>query len=143
MKPKNKIYISRLREGLEAHSASTTSTVSGSTNHHRLIREHLESHPLSNHCQGLGAQPCSNQWHSLGTWPAVTGSCFFTNTSDIPDITPSLTKAPSTGYFLWRGHCCRIEIKDSTPTACSLCEYTWEVVACMVLTGKGRLGPDI
>ena len=25
----------------------------------------------------------------------------------------------------------------------SLCKYTWEVVACMVLTGKGRPGPDI
>ena len=29
------------------------------------------------------------------------------------------------------------------PAAQSLCKYTWEVVACIVLTGKGGLGPDI
>lgn len=34
-------------------------------------------------------------------------------------------------------------IKNSSPEQASLCEYTWEVVACMVMTGEGRTGPDI
>ncbi len=140
---KKKIYTSRLREGLEVYLASTTSTASGTTNHRRLIRERLESHPSSNHRKGLGAQSRSNQRHDLETRPAVTTSSSFTNASDIPNITPSPTKAPGTGYSLWRGHRRRIGIKDSTPAAHSLCEYTWEMVACMVLTGEGRLGPDI
>ncbi len=36
-----------------------------------------------------------------------------------------------------------MSIKDSLPEQASLCEHTWEVVACMVMTGEGRLGPDI
>ena len=34
-------------------------------------------------------------------------------------------------------------IKDFSSEQASLCEYTWEVVACIVITGKGRSGPDI
>ncbi len=34
-------------------------------------------------------------------------------------------------------------IKDFSPERVSLCEYTWEVVACMVIIGEGRSGPDI
>ena len=34
-------------------------------------------------------------------------------------------------------------MKDLIPAACSLCEYTLEVVACMVLTGKRRPWLDI
>ncbi len=34
-------------------------------------------------------------------------------------------------------------IKNSLPKQVSFCEYTWEFVACMVMTGKGRLDPDI
>ena len=48
-KAKKKIYTSRLREELESHSASTTSTVSGTTNHHCLIRKRLESYLSSKH----------------------------------------------------------------------------------------------
>lgn len=59
LKPK-KIHISCLKEGLKAHLASTASTDSDTTNHRRLIREHLEFHPPSNHRQGLGAQAYSN-----------------------------------------------------------------------------------
>lgn len=36
-----------------------------------------------------------------------------------------------------------MKIKDSLPVQASLCEYTWEVVACMVMTGEGRTGSDI
>ena len=55
-KAQKKIYTSRLREGLESHSTSTASTVSGTTNQCRLIRERLESHPPSNHRQDLETQ---------------------------------------------------------------------------------------
>lgn len=44
-------------------------------------------------------------------------------------------EAHGTDDSLWRGHCRRSRIKDSTPAARGLCEYTWDVVACMVLTG--------
>ncbi len=30
-----------------------------------------------------------------------------------------------------------------TPAICNLCEYTWEVVVYIVLTGKGRLESNI
>lgn len=142
-KPKKKIHTSRLQEGMESHSASTTSTASGTTNARRLIRERLESHPPSNHRQGLESQPRPNQRQGSGSHPAATASSSFTNASDIPDSTPSPTKAPTTGYSLWRGHRRRTGIKDSTSAARSLCEHTWEVMVCMVLTGEGRLGPDI
>ncbi len=92
LKPKKKFYTSRLRKGLEAHSASIASIASGTTNHRRLIRERLESHPPSNHRQGLGAQPRSNQRHELETRLAVTSSSSFTNASDIPDVIPHLLK---------------------------------------------------
>ena len=45
--------------------------------------------------------------------------------------------------FLWWCVCCHINIKDSLPKQISFCEYTWEIVAYMVMTGKGRSGPDI
>ncbi len=123
-KPKKKIYTSRLRAGLEAYLASTTSIASSTPNYYRLIREHWKSHPLSNHRKGLGAQSHSNQRHYLGTRPAVIVSSSFTNASDIPKVLSSPTKAPSIGYFLWHGHCCCIRIKDSIPTARALCKYT-------------------
>ncbi len=47
------------------------------------------------------------------------------------------------GEFLWRDVRRRMGIKDSLPEQASLCEYTWEIVACMVITGEGRSGPDI
>ncbi len=34
-------------------------------------------------------------------------------------------------------------IKDSLPKQASLCEHTWDVFACMVMTSEGRSGPDI
>ena len=60
-KAQKKIHISRLQEGMESHSASTTSTASGTTNARRLIRERLKSHPSSNHHQSLESQTCPNQ----------------------------------------------------------------------------------
>ena len=47
------------------------------------------------------------------------------------------------GEFLWRSVCCRIGIKDCLTKQATFCEYTWEVIACMVITDKGRSGPDI
>ena len=36
-----------------------------------------------------------------------------------------------------------MRIKDFSPEQASLCKYTWEVVAYMVIRGEGRSGPDI
>ena len=142
-KAKKKIYTSHLQEEMEFHSASTASTASGTTNPCRLIRERLESHPPSNHCQGLATQPCPNQRQGSGSHLAAIASRSFTNASNIPNVILSPTKFLATGNSLWRGHRRRAGIKDSTSAACSLCKVTWEVMICMVLTGEGRLGPDI
>ena len=71
-KAQKKIYTSRMREGLESHLAFTASTASRNTNHHCIIRERLESHPLSNHRQDLETQFCANQRQSAGSYPAPT-----------------------------------------------------------------------
>ena len=47
-KTQQKIYTSRVREGLESHSAFTASTASETTNYHCLIRERLKFYPFSN-----------------------------------------------------------------------------------------------
>ncbi len=47
------------------------------------------------------------------------------------------------GKFLWRGIRRRMGMKDSSPKQASLCEHTWKVVTCMVMTGEGRSGPNI
>ena len=47
------------------------------------------------------------------------------------------------GNSLWRGHRCYAGIKDSTFAARSIGKHTWKVMICMILTGEGRLGPDI
>ncbi len=140
-KSKKEKHTSRLQEGLEAHLASTTSTVSGTTNPCRLIRERLESHPPSNHLQGLGTQPHLNQRQGSRSHPTASSS--FTSASDIPDVPLLPIKASAMGYLLWRRYCRRSRIKDLTSAARSLYEYTWKIVFCMVLTSEGRLGPDI
>ncbi len=70
-------------------------------------------------------------------------SSSFTNASDILNVTPVPLDASAPGHPLWRGYRHHSGIKDSTLAAHSLCKYIWEVVICMVLTGKGRLGLDI
>ena len=137
------MYTSRLREGLETHLASIASIVSDTTDHCCLIRECLETHLYSNHQQDLGTQTRIHQRHSLGSHPVTTMSHFFTNTSNIFEVTSSFIKTPSTSYLLWRGNCWHMGIKNFISATYSLCKYTWEVVSCMVLTGKWHLGPDI
>ena len=63
--------------------------------------------------------------------------------SDISEVTGSSIEPSGTGYSLWRGHYRCLGIKDSIPAVRSLCQYTWEDVACMVLTSRICLGPDI
>ena len=130
-----------LQEGLKSHLAFTAFTSSGVTNPCRLIREHLKSHPLSNHYQNLGTQTYPNKQQVSGSY--LTVFSLFINTSDIPDVTSLPTKASAIGYLLWRGYCYCLGIKNSISATCSLCKYTWKVVVCMVLTGKRRLGLNI
>ena len=128
---------------MESHSAFTASIASGTTNPYRLIRERLESYLPSNHRRSLGIQPRSDQQQVSGSHPAATGSSSFINVSNILDVIPSSTKSLAMDNSLWRRHRCCASIKDSTFAARNLCKYTWEVMICMVLIGKGRLGPDI
>ncbi len=62
--------------------------------------------------------------------------------SDLP-LDHEKTDEEPLGEFLWRGVCCRMGIKDSSSKQASLCEYTREVVTCMVMTGEGHSGLDI
>ena len=130
-----------MREGLESYLASTAFIDSGTTNPRRLIRGHLESHPLSNYHQSLETQPGPNQRQSSGSHPTASSS--FINAFDLSNVTFVPIKASAIGDLLWRGYYCHSRIKNLTSAACSLYEYTWEVVVCMVLTGKRRLGLDI
>ena len=120
---------------MESQSASSASTAK-----HNLFKEGLKSQltssaPTTNYCRRLKK--------GLETQPASTASTFLVIESDISEVTGSSIEPSGTGYSLWRGHYRRLGIKDSIPAAQNLCKYTWEVVACMVLTAKERLGPDI
>ena len=107
---------------------------------HNLLREGLKSQltfsaPTTNHCRRLR--------EGLETQPASTASTFFGIDFDISKVTGSNIELFGLGYSLWHRHCCCLRIKNLIPAAQSLCKYTWEVVACMVLTGKRRLKPNI
>ena len=122
-------------ENSESQSASSASTAK-----HNLLRGGLKSQltssaPTTNHRRHLR--------EGLETQPASTASTSLVIDSNISEVTGLSIEPSETGYSLWRGHCCRSGIKDSIPAAQSLYKYTWEVVTCMFLTGKGRLGPDI
>lgn len=104
-KLKKKIYTGRLQKMIESHSVSTAftaSTVSGTTNPCHLIRERLESHLPSNHCQGLGTQPQPNQRQGSRSHPATNAFGSFINASNIPNVIRSPTKLPVTVNSLWR-----------------------------------------
>ena len=54
-----------------------------------------------------------------------------------------LNEVSAIEYPLWYKYYYYLKIKDLKLTANSLGKYTWEIVFYMVLTGKGRLEPDI
>ena len=126
------------RESLKSQTTSSASI----TNHRRRLREGLETQPKST-SSALTTNHRRRLREGLETLPVSTASTSLVIDSDITDVTGSSIEPSVTSYALWRGHRCRLGISDSIPAARSLCEYTWEVVACMVLMGKGRLGPDI
>ena len=116
------------------------SAFSASTAKHNLLKEGLKSQltssaPTTNYCRRLR--------EGLETQPVSTSSTSLVFDSDISKVTGSCIELSGTGYFLLRGYRRRSGIKDSIPATQSLCEYTWKVVAYMILTGKGRLGPNI
>ncbi len=123
-----------LREGLDTVTPSALIN-----NHHRSLREGLEiwtsSASTNNQSRGLRER--------LETQLVSTTSISFVSGSGIPEDTPSSIQLAETGYALWRGHRRRSGIKDSISATHSLCEHTWEVILCMVLTNNGHLGPDI
>ena len=65
------------------------------------------------------------------------------NRSDLPLLDHEKTDEEPVSEFLWHSVCCCMGIKDFSPKQASFCEYTWEVIACMVIIGKGRSGLDI
>lgn len=115
--------------------------------HKSRIRESLENFLAALKSQKTSSTSfvkyCCRLKKRLETQLEFTNSTSFVSGSDIPDITPAIVEPSKTGYTLWRGHYRRLEIKDSTPAACSLCKYIWKVILCMVLTGKRCLRPDI
>lgn len=86
---------------------------------------------------------CQRVREGLETQPECINFTLFVSGSDIPDITLATAKSSKTSYALWQGHCWHVGIKNSTPTAHSLCKYTWEVILYMVFIGKNCLRPDI
>lgn len=47
------------------------------------------------------------------------------------------------GEFLWQAICCCMKIKDFSRKQTNFCEYTLEIVACIMMTSKGHSGLDI
>ena len=120
---------------MESQSASSTTTAK-----HNLLRESLKSQltsfaPTTNHRRRFR--------EGLETQLASTASTSLVIDSKIPEVPGSSIEPSGMGYFPWRRHCCCLQIKNSIPAAQSLCKYIWEVVVCMVLIRKRRLGPDI
>lgn len=126
-----------------ASTTFTASTTFRTTNSHRLIKQHLKSHPLSNHRQDLDRKTRSNQWQDSGFYPAITTSSFFRNHSDICDLTPSTIKSFVTDNFLCCRHHYYVGVQNSMSTARNLCKYIQRVIIYMVMTKKGHLGPNI
>lgn len=91
--------------------------------------------PTTNHCRRLR--------EGFETQPVSTVSTSLVIDSDISEVISSSIELSETGYFLWRGYCHYSGIKNSIPGIQNLCKYTWEVVLCMVLTGKRLLEPNI
>ena len=120
---------------MEFKSASSASTAK-----HNLLKEGLKSQltfsaPITNHCRCLKER--------LETQPASIASTFLVINFNIFKVTGPSIELSETKYSLWRRHRCCLGIKDLILASRSLCKYSWEVVAYMVLTGKGHLGPDI
>lgn len=68
---------------------------------------------------------------------------FFGIDFDIANVTSLSIESPKTGYFLQHGYYYYAKIKNLTLVAYSLCEYTQKVIACIVLTNKECVKPDI
>lgn len=99
-KAEKRIYTSPVREGLESHLISTTSTFSHIINHRRLIKEYLESHLLSTHYQDVRTKLRANQQQDTRSHSTFTTFYLFTNASDIPEVTHLSTKALAMGHCL-------------------------------------------
>lgn len=100
-------------------------------------KSQITSFALSINCcyclrEGLEKQPES-----------TTSNSFINGPNFSRDFASTTVKAPKTGFAMWRGHCLQSRIKDLTPTASSLTKFPEKVIVCMILTSKGRLGPDI
>lgn len=108
-----------------------------------LSLKRLESHSSINNCQGIGTQSQSQQWQDSRSYSAITVFSFFTNISNIPDVTSLPNKFSAMDYSVWRGHCCRAGIKDSTSAVYSICKHTCKIMVCMISSGKQCQRPDI
>ena len=65
------------------------------------------------------------------------------NRSDPSPLDYEKTDEKHVSEFLWRSVCRCMSINDSLPKQVNFCEYTWEVVAYMMITGKGRSSSDM
>lgn len=87
-------------EDLSAASRSRAISSAPSINHHRHLREGLKTQPES------------------------IASNSFVSGSNISDPTSAAAEPPKADFALWQEHCRRSRIKDLTPSACSLSEFT-------------------
>ena len=79
----------------------------------------------------------------FGSDPPPSGRSNSLNRSHPPLSDYNKTDGEPVGEFLWCDVCRHMAIKDSLPEYTSFCEYTWELIVCMVITGEGSSGPDI
>ena len=75
--------------------------------------------------------------------PLPSGRSSSFNRSDQPPLDSKKTDEEPLCEFLWCSVCRYMGVKGFSPERASFYEYTWEVVACMVIIGEGRSGPNI
>ena len=73
--------------------------------------------------------------------PIILPSTLFR--SELPPLDHNKTDKEPVYEFLCWSVCYRMHSKDFLPENASFCKKTWEIVAYMVITGKGNSGPNI
>ncbi len=103
-----------------------------------------ETDPASGRVMYLLPKIIFNETHPDSGWVMYLLLKMILNETNL-DLLPDLEKTDEepVSEFLWRGVYCRMDIKDFLPKQANLCEHTWEIVVCMVMTGEDRSGPNI
>lgn len=83
----------------------------------------------------------SNSFNRSNQPPSGISNLF--NKSNPPPSNHKKIDEEPIGEFLWHDACCYMGIKDFSPKHVSFREYIWEVIAFIVIIGKGHSSLNI